>query len=97
MCRATTTYLCKIKRRHGQNVTRPLAAAGTRWAGILAQIAWCNKHIGVCQMYRKSLAKNYVEDEDGTTFENHLLEDYEWLLIADLDAALRLDGLFIST
>ena len=48
-------------------------------------------------MYRKNPAKNCVDNEDGTSFENHLLEEYDWLLIADLDAVLRPVGPFIST
>jgi hypothetical protein len=48
-------------------------------------------------MYRNNLSKNCVENEDGTTFENHLLEDYEWLSIADLDAVFSPVGTFIST
>jgi hypothetical protein len=84
-------------RQHGQNVIRPPAAVETRWAGSLPQIILCNEHITVCQMYRKNPAKNCVDNEDETAFENHLLEEYDWLLIADLDAMLCPIGRFIST
>jgi len=48
-------------------------------------------------MYRMNPAKNCVNNEDGLSFENHLLDEYDWLLIAELDAVIRSVGPFIST
>ena len=78
-------------------MTKPPAAAATRWAGMLPQISWCNEHIDVLKKYRKDSAKDCAKLDDGTTFTDHLLEEYDWNLIADLNAVLRPVAPFIST
>ncbi len=82
---------------HNQIVTKPAAAAATRWAGILPQISWCNEHIDVIKKYRNNAAKDCAALDDGSKFEDYHLDDYDWKLIADLDAVLRPVGPFIST
>ena len=87
--------------RHGlslnQKVTKPPAAAETRWAGILPQVAWINENKDVLLLYEKRPAKNTAALDDGTTFSNHVLSDYEWMLVCDLDAVIRCVGPFIAT
>ena len=78
-------------------MTKPPAAAATRWAGMLPQISWCNENSDVLKKYRKDSAKDCALSDDGTTFTDHLLEEYDWLLIADLNAVLRPVAPFIST
>jgi hypothetical protein len=80
-----------------QKVTRPPAASETRWAGILPQIAWVNEHCDVLDLYEKKPAKNCALSDDGTTFKDHLLTEYDHIIIAELDVALRPVGPFIST
>lgn len=89
--------MCELGKENEQNVTRPPAASETRWAGILPQIAWCNEHQSVLCLYKKDPAKNCVENEDGTTVDKYFFDDYDRLLIGDLDAVLRPVGPFIST
>jgi len=78
-------------------VTRPPAASETRWAGILPQISWINENCDVLDLYEKKPAKNCCASDDGTTFKDHLLSEYDYKVIADLDAVLRPVGPFIST
>ena len=80
-----------------QKVTRPPAASETRWAGILPQIAWVNEHCDVLDLYEKKPAKNCSLSDDGSTFKDHLLTEYDYIVVGELDAALRLVGPFIST
>ena len=80
-----------------QRVTRPPAASETRWAGILPQIAWVNEHCDVLDLYDKKPAKNCAISDDGTTFKDHLLSKYDFIVIGELDAALRPVAPFIST
>ena len=46
---------------------------------------------------RKNPAKNCVEIEDVETIENNILDEYNWVVVSHLDAALRPVGLFIAT
>jgi len=47
-------------------------------------------------MYKKDPAKSYVEIEGVETIENNFWEDYDWVLVSHLDAALRHVGPFIA-
>ena len=87
----------KLGLKINQQVTRPPAASETRWAGILPQIAWVNEHHDVLLQYERKPAKGCVQNDDGTTFENHIFDEYDWIIVADLDAAVRPCGPFIST
>jgi hypothetical protein len=89
--------LCKLGLKLKHKPTRPPAASETRWAGILPQFAWVNKHHDVLVLYERKPAKGYVSLDDDTTFDNYKLTDYDWLSIDDLDAALRPVGSFIIT
>ena len=80
-----------------QKVTKPPAASETRWAGLLPQIAWMNEHHDVLRMYERKPAQNCAVLDDGSTFTDHNLQDYDWILIGDLDAVLRPVVPFIST
>lgn len=91
------THLCSPGVQADQVVTRPPAAAETRWAGILPQIAWMNEFSSVLQMYKKDPAKNCVQIEGVETIEKNFLEDYDWVLVSHLDGALRPVGPFIAT
>ena len=75
----------------------PPATSETRWAGILPQIAWINEHSDVLSLYERKPAKGCVHLDDGRTFDNHKLSEYDWLSIGDLDVVLRPCGPFIST
>jgi hypothetical protein len=55
-----------------------------------------NEHSDVLELYDKKPAKNCCESDDGTTFKDHAIADYEWKIIAELDAAIRPVGPFIS-
>ena len=48
-------------------------------------------------MYEKKPATNCALLDDGTTFSDYIIADYDWIVIADLDAILRHVGPFIST
>ena len=89
--------MCALGGLIKQICTRPPAASQTRWAGILPQVAWLNEHADVIDLYDKKPAKNCCESDDGTTFKDHAINDYEWNIIAELDAAIRPVGPFIST
>ena len=78
-------------------MTRPPAAADTRWAGLLPQIAWMNEFSSVLQLYRKNPAKNCVEIDGEEPIEKNFLEEYEWVVVSHLDAVLRPVGPFIAT
>ena len=78
-------------------MTKPPAAAATRWAGMLPRISWCYEHIDVLKKYRKDSVKDCAKLDDGTNFTDHLLDEYDWNLIGDLNAVLRLVAPFIST
>ena len=56
-----------------------------------------NEHSDFLELYDKKPAKNCCESDDGTTFKDHAITDYEWKIIAELDAAIRPVGPFIST
>ena len=45
----------------------------------------------------KMPAKNCCESDDGTTFKDHFIAEYEWIIIAELDVAIRPVGPLIST
>ena len=90
-------HLCTLGALVKQICTRPPAASQTRWAGILPQVAWMNEHCDVLDLYDKKPAKNCCESDDGTTFKDHAIAEYEWSIIAELDAAIRPVGPFIST
>jgi hypothetical protein len=51
-----------------QTYTRPPAASETRWAGILPQIDWFNKHHHVLTLYEKKGRIKYAALDDGTKF-----------------------------
>ena len=91
------THLCSLGAQADQVVIRPPAAAETRWAGILPQIAWMNEFSSVLQLYKKNPAKNCVEIDGVETIEQNFLEEYDWVLVSQLDAALRPVGPFIAT
>ena len=56
-----------------------------------------NEHCDVLDLYEKKLAKNCSLSDDGSTFKDHLLTEYDYIVIAELDAALRPVAPFIST
>ncbi len=91
-------FLCSLGSKADQVVTRPLAAAETRWAGLLPQIVWMNEFSNVLQLYKKDLAKNCPADDHGEVYEaKEFLDEYEWIMVFQLDADLRPVGLFIAT
>ncbi len=78
-------------------MTKPPAAAETRWAGLLPQITWSNEFSSVLQLYKKNPAKNCVEIDGVEPIEKKFLEEYEWVVVSHLDAALQPVGPFIAT
>jgi len=48
-------------------------------------------------LYKKNPAKNCFEIEGVETIEKKNLEEYDWIVVSHLDAALRPVGLFIAT
>ena len=47
--------------------------------------------------YDVSPAQNTVANDDGSEYKEHLMEDYEWVEVAQMDGVLRPVGPFIST
>jgi hypothetical protein len=47
--------------------------------------------------YNVSPAQNTVANDDGSEYKEHLMEDYEWVEVAQMDGVLRPVGPFIST
>jgi hypothetical protein len=80
-----------------QSVTMPPPAAATRWADLLPQTAWMKEHRNVLEMYVEKPATNCVASDDGTTMQDHVIDEYEWCIIGELDATVRPVGPFIST
>jgi hypothetical protein len=78
-------------------VTRLLATTETRWAGLLPQIAWINEFYSVLQLYKKNPAKNCVEIKGVETIDNIFFEEYDYIVVSYLNAALRPAGSFIAT
>jgi len=89
--------VCTLGSEHHQIVTKPPAAPATRWAGMLPQVSWCNEHIDVLKKYRKDSVKDCAKSDAGIISTDHLLDEYEWNLIGNLNAVLRLVAPFIST
>jgi hypothetical protein len=56
-----------------------------------------NEYREVIGLYEKKPALHCAVLDDGTAFNDHTLTEYEWIMIAELDAALRPCGPFIST
>lgn len=56
-----------------------------------------NENHDVLLLYEKKPAKNTALLDDGTSFTNHILSDYEWVVVCDLDAVIRPVGPFIAT
>jgi hypothetical protein len=54
-----------------------------------------NAHCDVLDLYDTKPAKNSCESDDGTTFKDHAIAEYEWNIIAELDVAIRPVGPFI--
>ncbi len=63
------THFCSLGSKADQVVTRPPAAAETKWAGLLPQIAWMNEFSSVLQLYKKDPAKNCAADDNGEVYE----------------------------
>ncbi len=42
-------------------------------------------------------ATNCVASKDGTNMQDHIIDEYEWCMIGELDAVVRPMGPFIST
>ena len=57
-----------------------------------------NEFSSVLQLYKKDLAKNCAADDNGEVYEaKEFLDEYEWIMVSQLDAALRHVGPFIAT
>jgi hypothetical protein len=56
-----------------------------------------NEHRDVLEMYVDKPATNCVASDDGTTMQDHIIDEYEWCMIGELDAVVRPVGPFIST
>jgi hypothetical protein len=56
-----------------------------------------NENHDVLLLYEKKPAKNTALLDDGTSFTNHVLSDYEWVVVCDLDVVIRLVCPFIAT
>ena len=54
-----------------------------------------NEHREAIRLYEKKPALNCAILDDGTAFNDHTLDEYEWIMIAELDAVLRPCGPFI--
>ena len=61
----------------GHKVTKPHVALETRWAGLLPQINWVNEHRDFLILYEKKPATHCVALDDGTTFSDHVIADYD--------------------
>jgi hypothetical protein len=48
-------------------------------------------------LYEKKPSKNTALRDDGKSFSNHVLSDYEWVVVCDLDSFIRHVGPFIDT
>ncbi len=69
-----------------QSVTRPHVIVATWWAGLLPQIVWMNEHKDVLEMYVEKTVTKCVASDDGTTMQDHVIDEYEWCAIGELDA-----------
>lgn len=69
----------------------------TRWAGFLPVCAWVNEFKSAIQVYDSAPPEGCVQNEDGSAYRDHSLEDGEWIDVGHLDAVLRPIGPFIST
>ena len=57
-----------------------------------------NEFSSVLQLYKKDPAKNCAADDNGEVYEaKEFLDEYEWIMVSQLDAALRPVGPFIAT
>ena len=56
-----------------------------------------NEHKDVLQTYAEKPATNCVASYDGTIMQYHVIDDYEWSMIGDLDAVVRPVGPITST
>ena len=57
-----------------------------------------NEFSSVLQLYKKDPAKNCAADANGEVYEaKEFLDEYEWIMVSQLDAALRPVGPFIAT
>ena len=57
-----------------------------------------NEFSSVLQVYKTDQAKNCAADNNGEVYESkEFLDEYEWTLVSQLDAAIRLVGPFIAT
>ena len=57
-----------------------------------------NEFLSVLQLYKKDSAKNCAAEDNGEVYESkEFLDEYEWTLVSQLDAALRHVGPFIAT
>lgn len=81
----------------GGTARRPPMGAATRWAGFLPMVEWVNEFKAGILSYNVSPAQNTVANDDGSEYKEHLMEDYEWVEVAQMDGVLRPVGPFIST
>jgi hypothetical protein len=57
-----------------------------------------NEFSSVLQLYKKGPAKNCAADDNGEVYEaKEFLNEYECIMVSQLDAALRPVGPFIAT
>ena len=57
-----------------------------------------NEFSSVLQFYKTDPAKNCAADDNGEVYEaKEFLDEYEWIMVSQLDAALRPVGPFIAT
>ena len=89
--------LCEIVYNLDGIPRRPPKNSKTRWAGFLPVCAWVNEFKVAIQLYDESPAEGCVENEDGTVYNDHCLEEGQWVDVAQLDAVLRPVGPFIET